>query len=254
MNIIERKAYKVVVGCDSCGKKVEIDDFPGLFGLIANGVPYYCDDCHEKQKRVLEEREFQEFLPRLIDTAGIPAGYLADRNTGKKMQSAPVPYVFDWVWEHRERNILLTGNTGTGKSTSACFAAVKLIEDRKKVRYVKLRALLSEWREAKTADSRFADEAFFRTISELDLLILDEVIDKAKTTESGQEMMFELLDRIADGELKTKLWMLGNFRPGSVIELFGDDAPVRRRIEENFVCAGIGKNKVEVFHVWNGKK
>lgn len=246
---------KWIKNCPQCGREFEVPEDVVLFlNTNTHIIDLLCHDCEEKVRREREEQEFQALLPRLIADAGIPAGYLTDRNTGEKMQTAPVPYVFDWVWENRDRNILLTGNTGTGKSTSACFASVKLIEAHKKVRYVKLRALLSEWREAKTADSRFADEAFFRTISELDLLILDEVIDKAKTTESGQEMMFELLDRIADGELKTKLWMLGNFRQGSIVDLFGDEAPVRRRIEENFICAGIAKNKVEVFHVWNGKR
>lgn len=241
--------------CVNCGKKFEIN--PAVLGYIQNNdIPIdYCDDCWEKKKKEQEDREFQNRLPEIIAEAEIPRGYITDRETGEKMTVPPMKFVFEWIWANRERNILLTGNTGTGKSTSACFALERLIEETrraKRYRYAKLRKLLSEWRDAKTADNtRFADEAFFNRIGELDILVLDEVIDKAKTTESGQEMMFELLDRIADGELKTKLWLLGNFRQGSIIALFGDEAPVRRRIEENFICAGIAKNKVEVFHVWN---
>ena len=86
------------------------------------------------------------------------------------------------------------------------------------------------------------------------LLILDEMVDKAKTSDSGQEMMYELLDMIADGELKTRLWMIGNFRQGSLDEVFGDRDPVYRRIEENFICVGVTGKEMEEFHIFREER
>ena len=214
------------------------------------------DGKSDHYQRIIDmevEKYYRENLPQIIHDTGIPDGYRFDRETGKELTKPVVEHVFEWVWLNRDRNLLLTGDTGIGKSTSLCFAALKMVMERKKVRYVKLRNLLAEWREAKKSDSPYADEGFFRFIAELDLMVIDEAVDRAKTTESGQEMMYELLDRIADGEIKTKIWLAGNFRSGSIVDLFGDDAPVRRRIEENFLCAGITQGKVEQFHVWNGR-
>ena len=70
-------------------------------------------------------------------------------------------------------------------------------------------------------------------------------------TDSGQDMMFELLDRICTGEIPgTRVWLLGNFHPGSIVELFGDCEPVLRRLQENFVCGEAKSGSVEVFDVW----
>jgi len=63
-------------------------------------------------------------------------------------------------------------------------------------------------------------------------------------------MMYELLDMIADGEIRTRLWMLGNFRQGVLDEVFGDTDPVYRRIEENFVCVGATQKSMQIFHVF----
>ena len=148
---------------------------------------------------------------------------------------------------------MISGRTGVGKSTSACFVALRLLAEGRNVRYVKLRRLLAEWRDARTSDEPQGDERFFAAIRRLDFLIIDEA-DKAKTSESGQEMMYELLDGIYCGELRTHLWLIGNFRSGSLDDIFGDSEPVYRRIEEIFLCVGVEKDRIEIFHVWNDKQ
>lgn len=216
-----------------------------------------CEKCSDEMRKETENRKreeeraaFLERLPDLFKQSGIPDFYRLHRETGKPLEKPIVPHVAKWLWCNRERNLLLSGDTGVGKSTSACYVAIKLIEQGKRVRYVKLRKLLSEWRDARTSDERFAEDRFFKNIGKLDVLILDEVIGKTKNTESGQEMMYELLDMIGDGEIKTRLWMIGNFHRDSIVALFGEDEPVRRRIEENFVCVGIDNTSVTKFHVF----
>ena len=256
----EERDGMVWLDCSRCGTMfpaMEIGSEESLESLYEQEKFRHCENCckelEQEEKKQDTERKRQEFLanlPKLAASSGIPELYRVHRATGEKLSAPLVPHVVKWLWDHRESNLLISGKTGVGKSTSACFVAVKLLEYGKKIRYVKLRRLLSEWRAARTSDEAFADEEFFGRIEKLHLLILDEVADKTKTTESGQEMMYELLDMIADGEIKTKLWILGNFREGVLDELFGDADPVFRRIEENFLCAGVTERGVEVFHVY----
>ena len=154
--------------------------------------------------------------------------------------------------QHGNNNLLVTGKTGTGKSTSACFAAIRFLRQGRRIRYMKLRRLLDEWRKARISDDRFAVDSFFADIVHLDLLIVDEAAGKTRNTESGQEMLYELLDMLSDGEIQTHIWFLGNFYEGSVVNVFGDDEPVYRRLEENFCCIGLSESgQITRFHVWN---
>lgn len=259
----EEKDGIVWMDCSRCGAMFPAFDTGNeisrtMESLYANDDFRHCEKCREALAAEAERREAEQrrrdFLassPSLAAKSGIPDLYRIHRKTGEPLTAPLVPHVVKWLWDHRDSNLLISGKTGVGKSTSACFVAVKMLEEGKRVRYVKLRRLLSEWREARTSEEAFADERFFDRIQKLHLLILDEVADKTKTTESGQEMMYELLDMIADGEIKTRLWMLGNFRDGTLKELFGDTDPVYRRLEENFVCVGIDERSIERIHVFN---
>lgn len=222
-------------------------------GIPFDGNGYLCPMCQNEEDRKYEA-EFQLHVPEYIDEAGIPDGYRYWRGTNMStVEKGPiVEHAAEWVWQHRADNLLISGKTGMGKSTSACYAAMRLIAAHKIVRYVKLQRLMCEWSEARTSDSAFGEQEFFGRFRKLDYLILDEAVGKVKDTESRREMMIELLDEIASGELKMHLWILGNFRPGSIDALFGEEnrEPSLRRIEENFVCAGITDTEVEVFHVW----
>ena len=260
----EEKNGTVWMDCSRCGEMFQAFEVSDLSRTMNLESLYSMDDfricakCREaaeseaaRQEAGKKRREFLASIPTLAAKSGIPDLYRIHRQTGEPLTAPLVPHVVKWLWKHRDCNLLVSGKTGVGKSTSACFVAVKMLEEGKHVRYVKLRRLLSEWREARTSDEPFADERFFDRIQKLHLLILDEVADKTKTTESGQEMMYELLDMIADGEIKTRLWMLGNFREGGLKELFGDTDPVYRRLEENFVCVGIDERSIERIHVFN---
>lgn len=259
----EEKDGFVWMDCARCGEMFpafEVSDLSrtmNLESLYSVDAFRICAKCREvaeaeaaRKEAEQKRREFLAGIPKLAAASGIPDLYRVHRKTGEPLTAPLVPHVAKWIWEHRQCNLLISGQTGVGKSTSACFVAVKMLEEGKRVRYVKLRRLLSEWREARTSDEPFADERFFDRIRKLHLLILDEVADKTKTTESGQEMMFEILDMIADGEIKTRLWLLGNFRAGVLEELFGDTDPVFRRVEENFVCVGATDQTMKIFHVY----
>lgn len=247
----ENRNGEVWLDCSRCGKMFKAYDVDAfcvelLASIYSRDEMRLCPDCadadyaeKEEQRIEQEQLDYQNRLADMAISNGVPSGYIFHRETGKLIEEPLKPEAFNWMWRNRNHNILFTGKTGDGKSTSACLAAVRLIAEGKSVRYMKLRKLLYEWRNVKKSDDEFADEKFFDRIGFLDVLIIDEAADKAVVTESGNEMMFELLDRVSDGELNTKIWVMGNFRDGALKELFGEEEPVYRRLEENFVIGGI---------------
>lgn len=255
--------FDLYAKCRICGKEyaavpAKLDGVQRESAIALMELFPICPECAKKEEakcKAAEEtrrkREIACEIEKLWHLSGIPPGYRFLRQNGNEIAAPLVPGVAAWISRYANRNILLSGATGTGKSTSAVFCAGAMIRQRRRVRYCKLHRMLSEWREAKTGTERRADEIFFENIGKLDLLIIDEAVGKAKMTDSGQDMMFELLDRICTGEIPgTRVWLLGNFHPGSIVELFGDCEPVLRRLQENFVCGEAKSGSVEVFDVW----
>lgn len=199
----------------------------------------FCPSCEESHQRTQEHNPGKDDTARLlaenVEKAGIPIGY--------RLDAPPVRSVAEWLWCRREKSILLSGMTGTGKSTSACFVAIRLIERGVRVRYSSLRKLLSEWRDAKTGDAAAVDR-FLARLASLDLLIIDEVVNKASISMSGQELLFELIDGVYCRERKCRIWLLGNFFTGAIAAIFEDPEPVKRRLRESFQCVRIEGEKI----------
>lgn len=249
---------KILIDCQTCEKLFEVDDFRSDtfadFVRRSYETERRCPDCAEKlaaQKRETERRINRE---KRLTAACIPPLYIHDRETGKLFTVPPVPFAEKWIYENGTKNLLISGITGSGKSTSACFAAARLIADGKRVRYTNLRKLLSDWREAKTSDEYMAAEKLLDEIFSFDVFIIDEVVGKARVSESGQELLFEILESVNSG-IARGIWLLGNFYAGSIEEIFSDPEPVRRRLQENFLCVLLDKEnqKIKPLTVWKEK-
>jgi len=227
----------------SCGVEFTLPEYPGLreAWLQESAARLQrCPDCLEKKKQLDYQHEqerknalWREMARKRIEQIGIPPNF-------QGMTSPPVRFVAEWFWENRDRNLLLKGPTGSGKTTSAIFVAAKYAERSCNVRYTTLRQLLASWVEAKKDDKpAVATDRFLREIGALDVFIIDEVINKCVISLSGQELLFELIDAVYSGERQTRLWLLGNFQSGSLEQIFADSAPVYRRLRETFLCAEI---------------
>ena len=256
---------KILIDCDRCGKFYPVDDFRSdeyatLF-LLTYEQRRTCPECmqllaaeEERIEAARKARQIRRNFDRIAENCGLPFHYTHDRE-GNRLTAPPVRFAAEWIWNHRFENLLISGTTGSGKSSGACFAAMQLILHGSNLRYTTLRKLLSEWREAKTSDNEFAADRLIFKIFHLDFFIIDEFIGKARVTESGQELLFELLEGVNSGECRSRIWILGNFYAGSIEETFSDPDPVRRRLQENFSCVLLDRanQSVKQLTVW-GKK
>lgn len=258
---------KILIDCMTCGGMFLVDDYRNE--IIADTVQQCferyrkCDSCRTAEKQAMQQQKIMEHraqleaqLPQLMEAAGLPRNYTHDRETDQIFTQPPCRYAAEWIYRSRFRNLLISGETAAGKSTSACFVAALMIKEEKKVGYTNLRQLLSHWKSAKTSDRDAVTERMLRDIFHLDLFIIDEVVGKAKVSESGQELLFEILEAVNNGECKAKIWLLGNFYKGSIEEIFSDPDPVRRRLEENFTCVLLNRPQQTVtpITVWKGSE
>ncbi|MBE6368913.1 MAG: ATP-binding protein [Lentisphaerae bacterium] len=253
------------IDCQDCGQLYEVPDWrQDAFAEVLQACyekHRLCPECDAKRaaaeaeaKAAAQRADWQRRLPEIISKAGIPEKYSHDRETGELFTKPPVRFLAVWVWEHRNANLLLSGPTGCGKSTAACFVAAKMLASGLKVQYTSLRRLLADWREAKRSDSAYADEKLLARIYSQDVFIIDEVASKAHITESGQDLLWDILEAVNNGECRTKVWLLGNFYAGSIEDIFRDPEPVRRRLQENFICVRADRENQQTIPVpvWEG--
>lgn len=226
--------------CVECGKtvsEVTLQWMAELYQEQGKEVPYCCPECEEKReerKRKREDEEIAEekrkaFETRMLESS-IPEEY--------RVLLPPVPAVAKWMEDNANRNILLHGQTGAGKSTSAGYLGRMMISAGKRVKWFNLSALLDAWREARRSDEPDAVERMFRHLEAFDVLILDEC-DKPINTESTHECMFRLIEDVSNGTSRARVWMLGNFYKGCIEAIFGNGEAARRRFNEQFACGMI---------------
>lgn len=240
---IDKENGKVYCDCVHCGKEI-IADYPdaeGIFAEIAIGFMrnIVCDSCKEeieKAKAAENERQrmlyYESVFPERLAMSGIK----------KKFQNMPAPFVRSAAavfYENSTANLLITGETGTCKTSSACFVAQILMKQRGlKVKYHTRKSLFQAYVSAKTANDDYSVERFYaNNIDHVDLLIIDELIGKKGDTmsPSEQEFFFDLVDGVYSGDRECQLWILGNFYAGSIDKCFEDAEPLKRRLTECFV-------------------
>lgn len=91
----------------------------------------------------------------------------------------------------QRENVLLIGNSGTGKTHLATALGLAACRDGRRVRFFGVTSLVTQLLEARE-DRRL--ERFFKQLSRFDLLILDE-LGYVPFTKAGSELLFEVVSR-----------------------------------------------------------
>lgn len=233
----------MIVHCGRCGAKcdVTLSDFVvSKFEELGRPFPYLCSHCFELQnaedeaKQAQTEIDEEEFLDESVIKAGVRPGYA--------VRKPYVPYVAEWLLRHREGSVLLSGETGTGKSTSAGYFVREMLRDGFTAGVYYFSELVDKWREVRCDhDNPYAIKDFFRAIESDDYIVIDECAGKTVNTDSSREFMFRFLEDINSRTCTAHVFLLGNFYKGSIADIFGDEAPSMRRIRENFTLGLIDK-------------
>ena len=213
-------------------------------------VPATHPECQAKRDREREEEEDRKWREdeQRIDSWAIASGLRPDYC----LKSPVVPFVHRWLWDHRRSNILLSGETGTGKSTSIGVCVRELIRDERSVQVWYLTGLLDEWRNARCeSDIKTATNRLFRRLESTDYLIVDECADNNLNTDSTREFMFRLLEDVQNGSCRAKVWFSGNFYRGAVRDMFGNEPAALRRLQEKFVCGRIDCIRKRIIPIFN---
>jgi hypothetical protein len=232
---------RVLVNCERCGGWIEFSaagrDDPVMGGVWEALVraARVCERCRPPAPRS------NDMEARLTE-AGFPSLYTHHRDTGRLFRAAPVPTAADWFWEHRRENLLVTGVSGSGKTTSACFTAMRLMRAELgfTVRYLTLGRLASMWRDARTGDRPGADAALLARTLDNSVCILDECAI-TPMSEATRGLVGEILEAVNSGQARGRVWMLGNFTRETFGEMLCDPVAERRRFRENFTAALIGE-------------
>lgn len=205
-----------------------------LLGLYERTV---CDACAEKERKEKEEKARLERLAMLQDSlrereteAGFPSGFCCLEKPF--MREAAV-----FFYKHREESVIVSGATGTGKTSSALYVlGLMLKENELRVKYYTRHGFFAEYVKAKTSKED-SEEAFLSRLNHLDYIVLDELVGKkgdSALSDSAQELLFNLVDGVYCGARRSKVWILGNFYQGALSRLVADVAPLKRRLKTSF--------------------
>lgn len=226
------------VPCARCGKPIMLQNFDehmhGVFASFASSLAanVICDECAEKAKaeeQAKRDAEWKEKLPRLYLEAGIPTAFTL-------MAEAKRQDVAKLIWQHRFENLFITGDTGTGKSTSACRVLMRMIENGWHVKYMKFSTFIDKIRDCKMRrPDEYSDitqvEVFYDKLKQYKVLCIDEIAGKTKTGENVMEILFDLIDAAYSGTI-CPVWLIGNVRQNSMDMLFGEETEsVMRRLQ-----------------------
>lgn len=246
--------------CSQCGKLFRVDAAVGRDGkpispkqladdpfsgalMKAAMENQVCDECIAANQKKVREQEANDALKyrisqsaMLMEEAGVP------RNM-RGISKPPNRGMANFLWKNQDRNILLVGNTGVGKTTSACacLERMRIMKDIP-VKYINLSSLVMKMNAVSRFGSKETPLAFMDNLDAFSIVCIDEAFEKTRQTDMTSEILYMLIDSATSGAYRFKLWLLGNLKRNAIQNMFGDYEPVMRRFEQFFLCCYLDQN------------
>lgn len=151
--------------------------------------------------------------------------------------------LFDWL-RRGATHLILTGETGSGKTTSLCWLmrAYGNYMQLTYMRYCQFSELCAEYQIAKRNDWQMSEASFWRNISALDVLAVDEIANRRQSG-IALELLYSLLDRAYSRRIR-RLWLAGNIGSNALDEMSDEPELMRRRLNEAFMGGRLVKNGI----------
>jgi DNA replication protein DnaC len=195
-----------VIDCD-CGEVVIIAETPVIGGpnkgkLIKIKQDCKCEDrqlareaweIHQraKQDKVAEQFELFSLIPPKLKTATFDS-YQAQNKGQEKAKERLEAYAANFSQE-AGKNILLTGDYGTGKSHLTVATVKKIIENGKSGVFVDLPQLFSKIKATFKTGSEISEEQILNTLKTVDILVLDD-LGAESMTDWRKETLLQLIN------------------------------------------------------------
>ena len=157
--------------------------------MPANVVPYTAEQMAqiaqqevEKQSQVVYQNYQQSKVQDLLGRSGVGKKHLKCRFdnylTDNQGQRQAFSVARRWMSEYLEgnpKNFIFSGSTGTGKNHLACAMANSLMKRKQTVLVITVAELMMKIRDKYNKESRVTESQFLKYLSNVDLLVLDEV-------------------------------------------------------------------------------
>lgn len=177
-----------------------------------------CDSCFERHKAKIEAEERKSVREARRSRCGLPnrlRGEFLDRLPAKPGQRAAVAAAREWATVRDPGGLMLTGETGVGKTRiagSACWSRL----ERFPCTYASVARAMARLGGSFTDEGRI--EAV-RVFSGNGAVVLDD-LDKTRPTEFGMEQLFAAVD--AREQAGAPLLVTTNLTPSEIGERYGD--------------------------------
>lgn len=227
---------KAIFVCPQCQKEFCSEFILEFAELYEDAV---CPECIRANNEIVrlkkseaKKRAMLASLDERMKSAGFPGVFC-------QMENPIVRHNAEFMWRKRDRNLLISGETGAGKTSSAAFVFRVLMKERKlKVMYRTWSALHSEYVAAKMRENKTSEERFFSKLNSLDYLVIDELAWRrggAKLSPAAQELLWDIIDKAYNQERKCKVWIMGNLYGKAFETMLDDPEPTLRRLQFSFL-------------------
>ncbi|HHC6612700.1 TPA: ATP-binding protein [Vibrio parahaemolyticus] len=210
--------------------------------MPANVVPYTAEQMEqiaqqevEKQSQVAFQNYQQSKVQDLLGRSGVGkkhqkcrfSNYVTDNQGQRQAFSVSRRWVSEFL-EGGSKNFIFSGSTGTGKNHLACAMANSLMTRNKTVLVITVAELMMKIRDKYNRQSNVTEAQFLKYLSQVDLLVLDEV-GVQRMNDHEAIMINTIIDSRYTNEKATGI--LTNLKSDDLTQVLG--ARVMERLLEN---------------------